>query len=379
MDIHPDDILTFREVSDAMRIVAKNYNLPLKSISGLTIPKRGLFDRLGDCSHSGNIRLVLRCSENGIWEKDPCSPDQVWETGAHELAHLRYMNHGLEFLDFCEELQVAMNNQKKDHKSKILDKLIKLQASRQSEAELGNEAAAESFATAINRMLLQYELEPSDIDFARATDHDPIIEIPVNFGAYHIEESKTRIAWMESLASGIANAHLCRILIRPGSNQIYFVGTKSHATVAEYCFGTMTPFISKASKKAEVRFWHQTDCGRGRDNKALGFRAAWISSFIERIWERFREAREAAVAEAASRQGSSTETGLMRLDGALAKVKSYIDSKFSNRKAARSVGHIHHRSRNHVEGRAAGREAANSITLGRRGVGAAPDRRLIGE
>lgn len=376
MEIHPDDILIFQEVSAAMRIVAKNYDLEIKSIRGLPFPRKGMFDRLGDCSVDGNIRLVLRCTVDGKWEDAPCSPDQIWDTGAHELAHLRYFDHGQEFLDFCEELQIAMNNQKTDHRQKVIDKLIKMQNSREGEASLGNEAAAEAFASAINRMMIEYELSPTDLDYSRATDRDPVIEVPVDLDHYKIEHAKTRVAWMETLASGVATAHLCKILIRPGSNQIYFVGTRSHATVAEYVFGCMVPFISKTSKTAEIAYWKATGCGRGKNNQALGYRAAWIDAFIQRIWERFREARQAAVAEAAARQGTSTETGLMRLDDALVKVKKYIDDRFAG-KAARSVGQLNHRSRNHTEGRMAGREAADKITLGKRGLNPGVDRKQI--
>jgi hypothetical protein len=281
------------------------------------------------------------------------------------------MNHGLEFQDFCEELQVAMNNQREDHKDKVLRKLQKLQASREGEAALGNEAAAEAFAGMINKMLIEYELNPTDIDYARATDNDPIIELKVNQSAYRIEQSKVRQAWQQ--------AHLCTILIRPRSNDIYFVGTKSHATVAEYVYGTMVPAVAKMSKTAEVRYWHQTGCGRGVNNKAKGYRAAWIDAFIGRIWERFAEARRAAVAEAAANRGGSTETGLMRLDGALMKVRKYINDRFGNQKAACKIGSLNYRSRNHEDGRAAGRAAADKITLGQRGLnssGAPP--KLIG-
>lgn len=361
-----------------MRTVAKNYNLPLRAIIGYPMPLRGMANRLGDCSHSGEIRLVLRCTVDGQWCEEPLSPDTIWDTAAHELAHLRHMNHGEDFQQFAEELQVAMNNRKVDHKQKVLDKLIKLQASRNSEADLGNEAAAEAFAGMINKMLIEYELNPSDIDYARATDNDPVIQISVNNTLYHIEATKSRVAWQESLASSIANAHLCKILIRPGSNDIFFVGTKSHVIVAEYVYGTMVPLISKMSKSAEIAYWKFTGCGRGRENKALGYRSAWIDAFITRIWERFAEARKAAVTEYVQSGGGTQEQGLIRLDGQLEKVRKFIEDKFSHRRAASRAGVLNYRSRNHTDGRAAGRSAADSITLGRRGLtGNSSNRKLI--
>ena len=377
MNIHPDDILFFTEVSRVMRIVAKNYDLPLRNITGLAMPKSGMADRMGECTHTGDIRLVLRCTVDGQWCEEPMSPGEVWNTAAHELAHLRHFNHGTEFWNFVEELLTAVENQQTDHKQKIINKLLKLQKSRQGEAELGNEAAAEAFASAINRMMIEYELNPTDLDYARATDNDPIVQITAQNEFYGIEKSKVRVAWQESLAAGVANAHLCKILISPGSNRIFFLGTKSHATVAEYVYGTMVPFIAKQSKKAEIAYWHETGCGRGANNKALGYRSAWIDAFIKRIWERFREARDLAVAESAAKMGTSSETGLMRLGGALAKVQKYIDDRFKNA-AKSSAGALNARSRNHSAGREAGRAAADNVVLGQRGVNAAADRKRIG-
>jgi len=132
-------------------------------------------------------------------------------------------------------------------------------------------------------------------------------------------------------------------------------------------------------KKAEVEYWQATGCGRGANNKALGYRSAWIDAFVHRIFQRFDEARKAAVLEAAARSGPSDQTGLMRLDGALMKVRKYIDDKFSNRRAASKAGALNHRSRNHEDGRAAGRAAADNITLGRRGIGSGGPKRLLGE
>lgn len=384
MTIHPDDILTFKAISADMQAVAAKYELPLRKITGYPMPKTGMANRLGDCNYSGEIRLVLRCTENGQWCDEPIDPQTVRDTAAHELAHLRHMNHGAAFQDFCEELQVAMNNRKEDHKDKMLRKLVKLQAQREdaarrAESQGSEEAAseAEAFAGMVNRLLIEYELNPSDIDYARAQDNDPVVEIAVNKSAYRIEESKVRMAWQEALAMGVARAHLCTILIRPNSNDIVFVGTKSHATVAEYIYGTMVPFIANMSKKAEVAYWHATGCGRGANNKAKGYRSAWTDAFIGRIWERFAEARKAAVAASVAASGISEQTGLMRLEGALIKVRKYVDDKFSNRRAASHVGALNHRSRNHADGRAAGRAAADNITLGQRGLDSSKSRKQI--
>jgi len=367
LPVHPDDVLLFTEVSKAMRVVARKYELPLRNIEGYPMPKDGMADCMGDCN-GRDIRIVLRCTENGEWCEEPISPEEVYKTAAHELAHLRYLNHGSDFQDLLEELEFAMENQRVDHRQKIINKLVKLQKSKESESAIGNAEAAEAFAAMINKMLIENELQPSDIVYARTNDNDPVVEIQANLTHYGIRSQKIRNAWQETLAQGVAKAHLCQILVNAHSNNIWFVGTRSHATVAEYVYGTMVPLVDKMSKKAEVDYWKETGCGRGRDNQAKGYRSAWIGAFITRIWQRFEEARKQAIDEARE-QGTSSETALVRLDGALIKVRKYIEDKFvTSRRAARALNALSVRVTAHEAGRAAGRAAADSIVLGRRGI-----------
>lgn len=369
--IHGEDVTLFEEVRKAMEAVASTYKLKLRTVTPHPMPQSGMADRMGDCSTTGDIRIVLRCTVNGEWCDAPLSPKEVWDTAAHELAHLKHFNHGVAFQEFEEEMREALQNRQTNHMDKVMDRLVKLQASRNSEATLGNAEAAEAFASAINRMLIEYELNPSDIDYARATDKDPVIEMPVNLGVYKIRTQKTRIAWQESLAGIVARAHMCTFLLRAGSNQIWFVGTKSHATVAEYAYGTLVPIIDKLSDKEYYDFLAVCQRQDGNGQRAHGFRPAWLSAFVLRIAERFEEARSQAV------KASPSETmSLMRLNGAMMKVKKYVEDKFEGK--ARHASALNGGARFHVAGRAAGRAAADKIPLGRRGVegSSGPMRRL---
>lgn len=369
MNLHPDDLLFFNEVRTAMLLVASDYKLPLRSVEPMTMPEDGMADKLGFCTGSGNIAIVLRCTVDGAFVEEPISPAEVWDTAAHELAHLRHQNHGMDFQTFRLELLQAVRNQQEDYREKIIAKVVKMQAARDGEAALGNSEAAEAFATAINRMLNDHELSPSDIDYARGADRDPVIEIPVDLKKYNIETKKSRVAWQETLARVVAKAHLCTFLIRTGSNTIIFVGTKSHATVAEYAFGTLVPAAEKMSLAARHIYWREMRVKYNVPaNKSIsgikemfGFREAWLDSFIRRIGERFDEARSAAVAEAPI---GSTQA-LIRLDGALIKTRKYIDDKFTSK---RRVAALNSRGTNHSEGRERGRAAADQMAIGRKGV-----------
>lgn len=375
LTLHPDDVLFFNEVRTAMQNVAKRYALPLRSIEPATMPESGMIDYLGRCYSSGDIELVMRATVNGQFVESPRSPADVWRTAAHELAHLKHMNHGAAFHEFFMELMVAIDNQQVDHKEKMIAKLVKMQASRDSEAAIGNTEAAEAFASAINRMLIEYELNPTDLDYARATDKDPVIEMRVDLTKYAIDKKKTRVAWQESLARVVAKAHFCTFLLRPGSNTIWFVGTKSHATVAEYVYGTLVPAANTMSIKEKYRYGAECFKRDGHWKGVNGFREAWLTSFIERITERFDEARQAVVTELAVEMPGGTSHALVRLNGALVKVNQYIDDKFKSR---RSGAHALSSGRsNNAEGAARGRAAANSMTIGRRGVTGSATRGLL--
>lgn len=376
LTLHPDDVLFFDEVKLAMQKIAKRYELPLRDIVPASMPSYGMADFLGMCYHDGTIQLVMRATVDGVFVDAPRTPADVWRTAAHELAHLKHMNHGEAFQAFHAELVRAFDNLQEDHREKLVRKIVKMQKSRDGEAALGNLEAAEAFAAAINRMLVENELNPSDLDYARASDDDPVIELPCDLSKYAIDKKRQRVAWQEALARIVARSHLCTFLLRPGSNQIRFVGTKSHATVAEYVYGTLVPIANTMSIKEKYKYGHECFARDGHWKGVNGFREAWLDAFIVRIAERFDEARKSAVAEAVVDLPAGSESqALMRLDGALIKVRRYIDDKFKSRRS--SVSALSSGRSTNSEGTKRGRAAADAMTIGRRGVTGATTRKLL--
>lgn len=390
--MHPDDVLFFNEVRDAMYRVAKQYQLPLRSVTAATMPEKGMIDYLGRCFGTGDIELVMRATVDGQFCNAPRTPDDVWRTAAHELAHLKHMNHGLAFETLMFELRSALDNIPVDHKEKVIAKLVKIQtqrddaarrASSEKETPAQREAAAkeaETFASVLNRMLIDEELTPSDLDYARATDKDPVIEMRVDLAKYKIEKKNTRVAWQESLARIVAKAHLCTFLLSPGRNQIWFVGTKSHAMVAEYVYGTLVPIAARMSYIEYRKFRRATKPVNGKYARPAthGFVEAWLNAFVDRIEERLVEARNAAVSEIAKDMPGAESQALIRLSGALRKVEQYIDDKFKSRRRSGVAALSSGRSSN-SEGAARGRAAADAMPIGRRGVtGGSSPRGLLG-
>jgi hypothetical protein len=248
---------------------------------------------------------------------------------------------------------------------KILDKLSKLKAARDGEAAIGNAAAAEAFAEAINRLLLQHELSEVDIP-TPGTKEEPIVEVYVGIKElreHGLKYGRVRIGWQEALARRVARAHLCFFLVHRGSNAITFVGTEAHARTAEYAYLVLASAANRMSVKARNDYWR--DNRDDPDFESGNFRAAWLQGFIERIGERFDEARKREVAAT-----SSTSTALVRLNNALTRVKQHVDEKYKGKTpGARMQSGISH-------GRLEGRKAADAMKIGQRGVGDAPRKSL---
>jgi hypothetical protein len=248
---------------------------------------------------------------------------------------------------------------------KILDKLSKLKASRDGEKAIGNSAAAaEAFAEAINRLLLAHELSEVDIPVAGKLAEDPIIEVSVNLESHNIKRTRVRIGWQEAMARIVAKAHLCKFLIHVGSNRITFVGTKANATVAEYAFGVLTSSADRMSWAAREEWWKE-ECG-GQHLESGNFRAAWLHGFVTRIQERFDEARRKEVAATAS-----SSMALVKLENALVRAQQYVSEKYTGKTAAAHMG------TGNSAGYRAGRQAADNMKLGQKGVTGSSSQRLI--
>lgn len=362
--LHTDDVKLFRRVKALAEQVAEKYQLPLTAIiphPDCTYAK----SPLGDCATTGVIRLVLRGKEaDGSWATEPRAEDNVWATAAHELAHLRHMNHGLQFQQFEVEMQRALENARRQERHARVEKLFKLKQQAESEAQLGNAEAAEAFAATINRLLLDWELSPTELEKREQQKDEPIVELRVNKSAFQIQATKTRVAWQETLADIVAGAHMCRTLIRPKSNDIWFVGTNTHATIAEYVFGTMVPQVEKMSLAAYLEL--RKALGRSKQSyKANGYRESWIAGFIDRIWQRFDEAKRAAIRQAVS-EGESESMALVRIDTTKQRVTDYIDNKFKRKR--RYADQLSGPKSGHNEGYAAGKSAADALQIGRKGL-----------
>lgn len=243
-------------------------------------------------------------------------------------------------------------------KERILDKLGKIKRLAESEAKIGNTEAAEAFAATINQMLLEHELSESEIpDAPDGTPADPIVEILVDLRQWGIDRSRVRIDWQEQLAGIVAYNNLCKFLVCKGSNLIWFVGTESHAKVAEYIYGMLVPAAEKMAVAERRKHWIATGKLRGKANPTLGYREAWLAAFVRRIAERLRAMREQVV------QASGDSTALVRLNNSLVRVNEFM---LANK--AKPVSTLNGTTRHNAAGAAHGRAAADRMPIDRKGL-----------
>jgi hypothetical protein len=256
---------------------------------------------------------------------------------------------------------------------KLLDKLGKIKRMAEGAAAIGNEAEAQAFAAMLQKLLLDHKLQMTDIEYANEMKEEPIIEHrpDMTFSGRRrvykdfpdVEIVNQRREWVEMLASIVANAYSCKILVTPGTSIITFVGHKSNVAICEFLFLTMLRSADKMSTNAAKKFRaEQRRNNGGPGNTQKGFRESWLHGFCSRISQRLQEAR------AADYTGSMA---LVRVNKEALAVNDYM-SKFKKIAApGKGLGHFN------VNGYEAGKRAANDINIKGNAVNSGPNQQYL--
>lgn len=254
----------------------------------------------------------------------------------------------------------------------ITDKIVKLQAQSESEDALGNEAAALAFGAAAQRLMLEHDIEDADLEAHKRAGtqrvEEPVEEHDLKLHLLGIASSRKRNAALEDLVMFVGRAHLCKMLIKPGSNWVGLVGTARHVQVAELVIGMMWKAQTKLAA-AGLRAAKQE--GADIHNYTRTFRNA----FVCRLAVRYREEQHAVAAEHAVTVGhdistntelerqtieaGETSTALMVVNRELERVGSYISRHYKG-KSARSIGSY---GGYNTRAQGDGQRAANSVPL----------------
>lgn len=260
------------------------------------------------------------------------------------------------------------------NRDKVIDKITKLQA----QVEGTNvEAEALAFGAAAQRLMLEHDIEDADIEAHKRAgtvrQEEPVIEQPVNLAALGIAHSGKRNAALEDLCMFVGKAHLCKTLIRAGSNWVGLVGTESHIKVAELVIASMWRSLNKMAAQGLRQAKRD---GADIRNYTRTFR----QSFVWRLEARYAEERRQVIAEQDALQSIRTRearggagadvelgdfptpaqsTALIVVNRELERVGSYISAHYKGR--ARSIGGGYSRGNNRAQ--TDGQRAANSVPL----------------
>ena len=108
LNLHPDDYLIYMKALLLAREGAAHFGLRLQALEPFpkgtleTEYERGVYGR---CYGTGLIHIAFRyTTAEGKW-LGRLPEHEIFDTVAHELAHLRYMNHGDGFKKFYREIK----------------------------------------------------------------------------------------------------------------------------------------------------------------------------------------------------------------------------------------------------------------------------------
>lgn len=230
---------------------------------------------------------------------------------------------------------------------KIIDKIQKLKAHAESAETIGNEIEAQAFAQLYQRLMLQHNIDMTDLEFEDLDVSDPVERHDVDFHKYGIKETTSQ-PWMVRLGNVVMRAHNCRSIRYTGSNRISIIGRKSDAQVAEWMFVTLTRAIQRIANDATAKYRWQSYKTHGSTAAAKGFKKAFVQGFIVRLSQRLEETIKEVV---------NTSTALVRVN----EMKQKLDDFMKTQSVATNKSLM--RPSNHVVGYARGTQAANEINL----------------
>lgn len=215
----------------------------------------------------------------------------------------------------------------------VVSKLQKLIAHERSARDIGNIAEAEAFAAKIQTMLTSHKLEMSEVEIQEREAKEPIDDTafwPTEAGW---RRTACRVAWQERLATAIATANGCELLVTPRSNWLAFVGRGSDRETAKALFLYFLEMAKSLADRAahENRDSERTKCFSVRGRFWRNYISAWMRDYRESYAMGFtgavairiiRRHREMIETERCERGESSTGLVLIKRD-AMA-VQSFI-------------------------------------------------------
>lgn len=252
---------------------------------------------------------------------------------------------------------------------KLMDRIRKLQAKADSSADLGLTEEAAAFAGKVQEMLLEHKLTMSDVMFHALDEDDPISKYHFDFSTENCRETKSRLAWRETLLMAVCEAHFCQPFIgsrwksgptkkTTGSFTYYtIVGRKSDQEVCAYMLAYL---INTAELSAKREHRKQRKSGNPTRGFKISFYDAFARTVANRYYAKIQEIKNEGFA------GVSSSVAMVRLDQTKLQVSQWVSDNMGRTHYAK--GPAQRKNRN-FDGHTAGREAGTKVDLERRGMG----------
>lgn len=236
----------------------------------------------------------------------------------------------------------------------ILERVRKLHAAAEGAKAIGSLHEAEAFAVAVQKMLLKYKLDMSDVLIHGATTGSNGVDYSkIEWDKYGIPKHRRRCGWVELLAHGVTEALHCTFLVHLGSNTITVVGRSPDRDLAAYLVGTLT---AKAIELVSV----------ASSAKGGGYRNSWLLGFAYGITGRMEK-------EFQKTSQTDARYALMRVNDKAQLEEFLASTSFSKRRRGPSI------QPSRSDAARAGAEAARQVNLKQTGVGnGAGQRKLEG-
>jgi hypothetical protein len=255
---------------------------------------------------------------------------------------------------------------------KLIARIKKIHTQAESAKAIGSEAEAATFAASVQKMLMRYRIDMSDLEARQHAKDEPIEDELINWGAHGFESGRQK-QWIEDLASVVARAHFCRILISKSGDAIWLVGRSTDRRVAEYVIVTLRRTAEELADREGRAYRRQQRREVGATlGHAKNFAQGWYRGFIQRVAERYREERDASV-----KASANAGTALVRVQKIDEEVGEYVSAKYKKTITRK----VTVRDSNNA-GRQAGRLAGSRANLRANGLeegpGGASTKRLPG-
>ena len=246
----------------------------------------------------------------------------------------------------------------------IIDKLKKIKAHEESAREIGSIDEAEVFAKVFQKLLVDYELSMSDVEFAQMRDTSPIEKTLIDWNEYHVNVGQNiRHMWIECLTTVVVRAYGCAYMIRTGSSHIWIIGRETNRQLAEYVLVMLVRSANSISRKESAAFSRRCR-EEGRPEVSYGYRKSFLMGFVTRIKERLEEARHPTA--------TSGSIAIVRIDTESDDAQNWMRQTLHTRRAS---GLTIAATENYI-GFRKGQTIANQMDISGRGIGNSPRKEL---